>query len=230
VIHPKEECMSSTVTSVRSQAHREACSTPAWTKLLPPLAGIALVAGLFVSLNSPTVQNAGDTPAEVVATASGHGTWANVVLAFGLVAVVLAGAFVAGLQTRLRHRTTPLESSLLLVGGIAFTVCLPLALFLFQAPLVDMPDDQARALVQAEAYLSYDDAAWVTLAAAGAGAALMAVTASLAAIRAGVPKWLGWLGVLAGIVSLAAVFFVGMIAWMAWILVASIVLLVAREA
>jgi hypothetical protein len=36
-------------------------------------------------------------------------------------------------------------------------------------------------------------------------------------------------GVLAGIVSLGTIFFVGMIAWMAWILVASLVLLVARE-
>jgi hypothetical protein len=58
----------------------------------------------------------------------------------------------------------------------------------------------------------------------------MAVPASLAAIRGGVPRWLGWLGVLAGVVSLATVFFVGMFAWLAWILVASIVLLVAREA
>jgi hypothetical protein len=57
----------------------------------------------------------------------------------------------------------------------------------------------------------------------------MAVPASLAAIRGGVPKWLGWLGVLAGVVSLATITFVGMFAWMAWILVASIVLLVARE-
>ena len=81
-----------------------------------------------------------------------------------------------------------------------------------------MPDDHARALVEAEAYLSYDDAAWVTFAAAGVGAALMAVPASLAAIRGGVPKWLGWLGVLAGVVSLATVFFVGMFAWLAWIL------------
>ena len=45
----------------------------------------------------------------------------------------------------------------------------------------------------------------------------------------GVP-WLGWLGVVAGVASLATIFFVGTFAWMAWILVASIVLLFAREA
>ena len=54
--------------------------------------------------------------------------------------------------------------------------------------------------------------------------------ASLAAIRGGVPAWLGWLGVVAGVASLATIFFVGTFAWMAWILVASIVLLFAREA
>jgi hypothetical protein len=201
-----------------------------WTKLLPPLAGIALVVGIVVALASPTVEDTGDTPAEVVAAASDHHGWAVVVLFFALAAVALAGGFVAGLHTRLRQIATAGESTLILVGGIVFTVCFPLALFLFQAPLVDMPDDHARALVEAEAYLSYDDAAWVTFAAGGVGAALMAVPASLAAIRGGVPKWLGWLGVLAGILSLATIFFFGMFAWMAWILVASVVLLVARDA
>jgi hypothetical protein len=217
------------VSAVTTPAVRLQTARPAWTKLLPPLAGIGLVVGLFVALNSPTVEDTGNTPAEVVATASDHRTWAIVVLVFALVSVVLAGGFVAGLHARLRELATPLESSLVLLGGIVFAVCFPLALFLFQAPLVDMPDDHARALVEAEAYLTFDDAAWVTLAAGGIAAALMAVPASLAAIRGGVPTWLGWLGVVAGIVSLGTIFFVGMIAWMAWILVASIVLLVARE-
>jgi hypothetical protein len=218
------------VTTATSEAVRVETARPAWTKLLPPLAGIALVVGLSIALNSPSVEDAGDTPAEIVATASGHGTWVNIVLAFSLVAVALAGGFVAGLHTRLRTIATPLESTLVLVGGIVFTICFPLALFMFQAPLVDMPGDHARALVEAEAYLTYDDAAWVAFAAAGLGAAMMAIPASLAAMRAGLPAWLGWLGVLAGIVSLATIFFVGAFAWMAWILGASIVLLVAREA
>jgi hypothetical protein len=203
---------------------------PAWTKLLPPLAGLGLVVGIVLALNSPTVEDAGDTPAEVVATASDHRGWAILVMLVALASVALAGGFVAGLHTRLRELTTPTESSLVLIGGIVFTVCYPLALFMFQAPLVDMPDNHARALVEGEAYLTYDDAAWVAFAAAGVGAALMAVAASLAAIRGGVPKWLGWLGVLAGLVSLATIMFVGLFAWTAWILVASIVLLVAREA
>jgi hypothetical protein len=217
------------VTTAPSEAIRFETARPAWTKLLPPLAGLALVAGLIVSVNSPAVEDAGDTPAEIVATASDHSTWVNLVLAFALIAVALAGGFVAGLHTRLREIATPLESTLVLVGGIVFTICFPLALFMFQAPLVDMPDDHARALVEAEAYLTYDDAAWVAFAAAGLGAALMAIPASLAAMRGGLPSWLGWLGVLAGVVSLGTIFFFGMFAWTAWILVASIVMLVARE-
>ena len=218
------------MTTATSEAIHFETARHTWTKLLPPLAGLVLVAGLVVSLNSPAVEDAGDTPAEIVATASAHDMWAKVVLAFALIAVALAGMFVAGLHTRLRKVATPLESTLVLVGGIVFTVCFPLALFMFQAPLVDMPGDRARALVEAEAYLTYDDAAWVAFAAAGFGAALMAIPASLAAIRGGLSTWLGWLGVLAGVVSLATIFFVGVFAWTAWILVASIVMLVAREA
>ena len=218
------------MTTAASETVRFATARPAWTKLLPPLAGIGLVVGLFVSFNSPVVQDSGDTPAEVVATASDHKTWTFVVLVYALASVGLAGGFVAGLYTRLRAVATQLESSLVLVGGVVFAVCFPLALVFFQAPLADMPDDHARALVEAEAYLTFDDAAWVTLAAAGVGATLMAIPASLAAIRGGVPKWLGWLGILAGIVSLATFVVVGMIAWALWILGASIVLLVAREA
>jgi hypothetical protein len=218
------------VATATPEAVRFATARTAWTRLLPPLAGIGLVVGLFVSFNSPLVQDSGDTPAEVVAKVSDHRTWTFVVLVYALASVGLAGGFVAGLYTRLRGVATELESSLLLVGGIVFAVCFPLALIFFQAPLADMPDDHARALAEAEAYLTFDDAAWVTLAAAGVGAAVMAVPASLAAIRSGVPKWLGWLGILAGILSLATFIVIGMIAWALWILVASIVLLVAREA
>jgi len=218
------------VTTATSETVRFATARPAWTKLLPPLGGIGLVVGLFVSFNSPLVEDSGDTPAEVVAKVSDHKTWAVVVLVYALASIGLAGGFVAGLHTRLRAVTTELESSLVLIGGIVFAVCFPLALVFFQAPLADMPDDHARALAEAEAYLTFDDAAWVTLAAAGVGAALMAVPASLAAIRSGVPRWLGWLGILAGILSLATFVVIGMIAWALWILVASIVLLVARDA
>jgi hypothetical protein len=91
-----------------------------------------------------------------------------------------------------------------------------------------MPSDPALALVHAESYLAIDDIGWFLFGAAGVGAAIMAVPASIAAMRAGLPKWLGWLGVVAGVASLGTVAFLGMFAWMAWIAVASIILLVAR--
>jgi hypothetical protein len=72
------------------------------------------------------------------------------------------------------------------------------------------------ALAEAQAYLAVDDVGWFVLAAAGVGAAM----------RGGLPAWLGWLGVLAGIASLATVAFLGMFAWIA---VASIVMLVPRS-
>ena len=93
-----------------------------------------------------------------------------------------------------------------------------------------MPADPARALMAAEAYLTIDEIGWWLLGGAGIGAAVMAVPASLAALRGRlVPSWLGWLGVVLGVCSLATVAFFGMFAWLAWLAIASIAMLLARQ-
>ena len=200
-----------------------------WTRLFAPLGGLGLVAGLIMLMVSPASDDTGETPAEVVSYASSHEGWNIAILLFGLASVALGGLFVAGVHTRLRRVATETESALVLIGGIVFTLCFALCWVIWMAPLADMPDDPARALAQAEAYLGYDDVGWFLLGTAGVAAALFIVPASIAAIRAGLPAWLGWLGVVAGIASLGTVAFLGMFAWMAWIAVASIVLLVARR-
>ena len=206
-----------------------AITTGGLSRLLAPLAGLGLVAGLIMLMLSPASDDSGETPAEVVRYASSHEGWNLAILLFGLLSIGLGGAFTAGLHARLRHVATDIESALVLIAGTAFTLCFGLCWIIWMAPLSDMPSDEARALAQAEAYLGYDDIGWCMLGAAGVSAALMIVPASVAAIRAGLPAWLGWLGVLAGIASVATVAFVGMFAWMAWIAVASIVLLVVRR-
>ena len=201
-----------------------------WTRLLAPLGGLGLVAGLIMIFVSPASDDTGETAAEVVAYASSHEGWSVAILLFGLASVGLGGMFVAALHARLRSVATETESVLVLAGGVTFTLCFAFCWIFWTAPLVDLPDDQARALLQAEAYLGLDDIGWFLLGAAGVGAALMIVPASLAAIRAGFPAWLGWLGVVAGVAALGTVAFFGMFAWMAWIAVASIVMLMARRA
>jgi hypothetical protein len=205
-----------------------AATRQGWTRLVAPLGGLGLVAGLITLFVSPAGDDSGETPAEVVAYASSHERWNLAILLYALASIVLGGVFVAGLHARLRSVATETESALVLLGGIAFTLCFALCWIIWIAPLADMPSDQARSLAQAEAYLGYDDVGWVVFGAAGIGAALMAVPASLAAIRAGLPVWLGWLGVALGVASLASVAFLGLFAWMAWVAVASVVLLVAR--
>lgn len=200
-----------------------------WTRLLPPLGGLGLVAGLIMLFVSPASDDTGDTPAEVVAYASSHEGWNVAILLFGVLSIGLGGAFAAGLHARLRHVATETESALLLIGGTAFALCFAFCWIIWMAPLVDMPSDPARALSEAEAYLGYDDVGWFLLGGAGVAAALMVVPASIAAVRVGLPAWLGWLGVVAGIASLGTVAFLGMFAWMAWIAVASIVMLVGRR-
>lgn len=203
---------------------------PRWSGLLGSIGGLGLVAGLVALMVSPASDDTGDTPAEVVAYASSHEGWNVAILLFGLASVALGGLFTAGLVTRLRAVATETESVLVLIGGTVFALCFAMCWILWMAPLVDMPDDRARAIAEAQAYLGYDDVGWFLLGTAGVAAALMIVPASLAAIRAGVPAWLGWIGVVAGLASLGTVAFLGMFAWMAWIAVASVMLLVARRA
>jgi hypothetical protein len=200
-----------------------------WARLLAPLGGLGLVAGMIGIFVSPASDDTGETPAEVVAYAQSHEAWTIAIALFGLASIALGGAFVAGLHGRLQGIATTTESALVLIGGTLFTLCFALCWLMWTAPLTDLPEDRATALAEAQAYLAVDDVGWFVLAAAGVGAAVLAVAASLAAMRGGLPAWLGWLGVLAGIASLATVAFFGMFAWIAWIAVASIVMLVTRS-
>ena len=216
------------MTTATAQMVRPVVSGQRWTRLLAPLGGIALLAALVTLFVSPAGDDTGETPAEVVAYATSHAGWTLAILLFGIASLALSGAFVAGLYGRLRTVATPTESALVLIGGTVFALCFALCWIVWGAPLDDMPDERARALAQAEAYLGYDDIGWFLLGASGIGAAVMAVPASLAALRAGIPGWLGWLGVALGVLSVGTVAFLGMFAWMAWIAIASIVMLVAR--
>jgi len=217
------------VTSTTLDVTRAEITTKPWARVVAAVGGLGLVAGLIMLMVSPASDDTGETAAEVVTYASSHEGWNIAILLFGLASVALGGLFVAGVHSRLRLVATETESALVLIGGIVFTLCFALCWVIWMAPLADMPDDPARALAQAEAYLGYDDVGWFLLGTAGVAAALFIVPASIAAIRAGLPAWLGWLGVVAGIASLGTVAFLGMFAWMAWIAVASIVLLVARR-
>jgi hypothetical protein len=181
---------------------------------------------MLVLLLSPAGGDTGETPEAVVRYATDNDAWILAGGIFFVLAVALLAAFVAGLVSRLHGLATPLEQLLVGIGGTAFTLCVVVAFAIWQAPLVDLPDDHARALRQAEAFLTFDDVGWFLLGAAGIGAAVMAVTASRVALRARVvPSWICWLGIVLGVASLGTLAFFGIFAWMAWIAGASIVLL-----
>jgi hypothetical protein len=111
-----------------------------------------------------------------------------------------------------------------------FTLSFSLALTIWAAPLTDISGDTARSLAEAQVYLAIDDIGWFLFGAAGVGAAMMAIPASLAALRSrSVPAWLGWPGVALGVGSLATIAFFGVYAWMAWISATSVVLLAGRR-
>ena len=143
------------MTTATAQMVRPAISGQRWTKLLAPLGGLALIGGLIALFATPAGEDTGETPAEVVAYAASHESWTIVTLLFGIASIALSGAFVAGVYSRLQRLATSTEAALVLIGGIMFTLCFALCWVVWGAPLADMPDESARALAHAEAYLSY---------------------------------------------------------------------------
>jgi hypothetical protein len=105
---------------------RTGASRTAWGRLLAPIGGLGIVAGLIALMVSPASDDTGETPAEVVAYASSHESWNVAILLFGLASVGLGGLFTAGLYTRLRAAATETQSVLVLIGGIVFALCFAL--------------------------------------------------------------------------------------------------------
>jgi hypothetical protein len=200
-------------------------ATGSWLERWSPIAGIVfVVAGVALAL-TPAGDGPGETASEVVAYARGNEGWLEISLLFSLLSLLLLGWFVSGLFTRVRELGSRTEAVLTLVGGLLLTLLFFVATTTWAAPIVDLPEGDAG-LEQASTFLAIDDFGWVALGGSGVGAGLMAIAASLAALRtAYVPAWAAWLGIALGVVSLATIAFVGLFAWLAWIVLASIVLL-----
>ena len=114
-----------TTTTLDAAAIGSERSRPA---LLAPLAGLGLIGGLIALFVSPGGGESGETPREVVAYAASHERWILAMAFFGLAVIPLGGIFVAALHARLRGIATATESTLVLIGGIAFTLSFSLAL------------------------------------------------------------------------------------------------------
>ncbi len=202
-----------------------------WLARWSPLGGLIYVIGLVVIFLTPAGGDTGDTAAEVVKNAEANESWHGALVIFGLAGLFLIAWFVAGLAVRLRDAGARDEGAVAFAGGITFAVMSFMALNIFFSPLFSITDEdtQDAKLSAATTYLNIDDVGWVTLAGAGVGAGLMAIAASLGAMRTrSAPVWAGVIGILLGLVSLATVAFVGIFAWLAWILLASIAMLIRR--
>lgn len=202
-----------------------------WLARWSPLGGLIYVIGLVVIFLTPAGDDTGDTAAEVVKNAEANESWHGALVIFGLAGLFLIAWFVAGLAVRLRDAGARDEGAVAFAGGITFAVMSFMALNIFFSPLFSITDEdtQDAKLSAATTYLNIDDVGWVTLAGAGVGAGLMAIAASLGAMRTrSAPVWAGVIGILLGLVSLATVAFVGIFAWLAWILLASIAMLIRR--
>ena len=124
-------------------------------------------------------------------------------------------------STPLRAVATDTESALILIGGAAFTLCSAFCWISWLGPLDGITVDEQLAPAAGVRLPRLRRRRSFFLGSTGVGAALMAVQASLAAMKAGLPSWLGWPGVAAGLLSAATIVFFGIFGWMAWIAVAS---------
>jgi hypothetical protein len=197
-----------------------------WSERWSPLGGLAFVIGMIAMLIlNPDV---GETPQEVIANADGQDGRYVALAIFGLVSIPLVLWFVAGLHARVRRLQSQTAPALVLAGGIAFALLAFMAFEIWAGPIVDFPGE-ADPTISANAYIALSSVGWMVLAGAGVAFALMALAASIAALKSrAVPTWLGWLGAIVGLLSAATIAFFGIFAWMAWILVASLLFLVRR--
>jgi hypothetical protein len=112
-------------------------------------------------------------------------------------------------------------TSLATIGGVVYAT-LALAALALNMGIRTMSDDTFHHTVYPGLIHAADDASYILHATGGAGAAVMIIGASLAAMRAAIVRpWIGWLGVVAGIIALASILFFTQIAIAIWILVVS---------
>lgn len=197
-----------------------------WSERWSPLGGLAFVIGMIAMLIlNPDV---GETPQEVIANADEQDGRYVTLAIFGLVSIPLVLWFVAGLHARVRRLQSQTAPALVLAGGVAFALLAFMAFEIWAGPIVDFPGD-SDPTIAANAYITISSVGWMVLAGAGVAFALMALAASIAALKSrAVPTWLGWLGAIVGLLSAATITFFGIFAWMAWILVASCLFLLRR--
>lgn len=203
-----------------------------WIVRWSPIGGLVFVVGAVILAFTPAFEGSGDTPAEVVAFAEDNEFWTATLAIFSLASLLLLGWFVAGLAVRLHEANASAEAAVALVGGVTFAVLSFMAFTIFTAPLFGITEDNSSAerLSIASTLLNIDDIGWVALGGSGVGAGLMAIAASLGALRTrSAPAWACWIGVLLGVLSLATIAFVGLFGWLLWIALTSLGMLFYRR-
>jgi hypothetical protein len=198
-----------------------------WSERWSPLGGLGFVLAVLAIFAFADVDT-GETPEEVIKAAADKDFELGLQAVVGLVSIPLLFWFVAGVYVRVRRLSSQTAPALVLVGGTGFALLFFLAIMIWSAPLLDFPG-KADATAAANSYLTIDDIGWFALGGAGISFAVMAVAASIAALRArAVPTWLGWVSLALGVAAAATIAFFGIFAWLAWILGVSLLLLVRR--
>jgi hypothetical protein len=165
------------------------------------------------------------SPARVIAyySDSGHRDRINVGWILSGLGVFFFLWFLGALRRTVRRQEGEdgYLASLTMIGGVVYAT-LALAALAINQGIRTMSDDTFQHTVYPGLIHAANDASYVLHATGGAGASVMIIAASVAAMRAAaIPKWAGWLGVLAGILALASIAFFPQAAIAIWILIAS---------
>lgn len=172
-----------------------------WKRLVPPVAGVGMVAALIVAIAMGTTPDSGSSGAKVLAYfQSHHGRQGTVVFLFAY-SSTMAVVFYTGLASYLRRRGSDILATLTIVGGAIMAVGLCLAAGA-TAALTDKTSKITPTAAQALNQIN-DDIFFIALF-GGLAVATLAIGIGILRTKA-MPKALGIVTVVVGVVAFSGI-------------------------
>ena len=175
--------------------------TDRWKRLVPPVAGVAMVVSLVVAVVLGNSPDSGSSGAKVLAWYQSHHGRANAVTVLLAYASAMAAVFYTGMGSYLRRRGSDILATLTIVGGAVLAVGLGLAAG-STAALTDKTSKIQPAAAQALNQVSED----IFFVALFGGLAIATLAIGISALRTkALPKALGIITVIVGVVAFSGI-------------------------
>ena len=177
--------------------------TDRWKRLIPPIAGVALVAGFVVGMSilsgSPSAGDSGAKVRTYFEAHHGRALWTVVLMTYG---AGLALVFYTGMAAYLRRRGSQLLAALTTAGGIVVAGGMMVAAGTLWA-ITDHTSKLSDGTLQAVNQIG-SDAPWIAVL---GGSAIATLAIGIASLRThALPKALGIVTTVVGVVQVSGIF------------------------